>query len=140
MNLAFADTSYWIALINWNDDLHHVAIAASRGHGSRRLVTTDTVLIEVLNYFAEFGPAMREMAAGLVRDLLQDESLDVLALDRGMFLAGLDMYDRRRDKGYSFIDCHSMYIAAERRILDILTYDHHFEQEGFRALLRVDPQ
>jgi len=42
---------------------------------------------------------------------------------------GHEYYRRRPDRSYSLTDC----IA----ITDVLTNDRHFEQEGFRALLRV---
>jgi predicted nucleic acid-binding protein len=40
------------------------------------------------------------------------------------------------DKGYSLTDCASMLIMRQKEIQDILTYDKHFLQEGFNALLR----
>jgi predicted nucleic acid-binding protein len=41
------------------------------------------------------------------------------------------------DKGYSLTDCFSMSVMRERGMDEILTADHHFEQEGLIALLRV---
>ncbi len=35
-------------------------------------------------------------------------------------------------------DCMSMVVCTERGITDVLTYDHDFVQEGFRALMRGD--
>ena len=52
---------------------------------------------------------------------------------RSSFLAGLDLYSQRPDKGYSLTDCISMRAAG---ISDVLTNDKHFEQEGFLALFR----
>jgi len=40
------------------------------------------------------------------------------------------------DKGYSLTDCISMETMRHEGITDVLTNDAHFEQEGFRALLR----
>ena len=53
-----------------------------------------------------------------------------------LFAAGLDLYSRRPDKTYSMVDCISMVVCSDRGITDVLTYDHDFEREGFRALLR----
>jgi predicted nucleic acid-binding protein len=33
MERVFADTGYWIALLNPRDDLHHMATAVARDHG-----------------------------------------------------------------------------------------------------------
>jgi predicted nucleic acid-binding protein len=36
------------------------------------------------------------------------------------------------------IDCVSFVVMEERGMMDALTADEHFEQAGFRALLRAD--
>ena len=50
------------------------------------------------------------------------------------FLAGLVLYKARADKGYSLTDCISMTTMLERNILQVLTHDRHFKQEGFEIL------
>ena len=52
------------------------------------------------------------------------------------FLDGLDLYEARPDKGYSLADCISMQIMRREGLMDVLTNDRHFEQEGFRAIFR----
>jgi predicted nucleic acid-binding protein len=37
------------------------------------------------------------------------------------------------------VDCYSMVVMRQRGISVALTTDHHFEQEGFIALMRKDP-
>ena len=54
---------------------------------------------------------------------------------RESFLAGLRLYEQRNDKGYSLVDCISMTTMRRQGILEILTNDHHFRQEGFRVVL-----
>ena len=51
------------------------------------------------------------------------------------FLAALELYRRRPDKGYSLVDCVSMNTMRRGGITDILTNDRHFTQESFRILL-----
>ena len=45
----FADSGYWIALINPDDELHEKAVNLRTSLGNRRIVTTHLVLNEVLN-------------------------------------------------------------------------------------------
>ena len=52
-----------------------------------------------------------------------------------LFDAGLALYRRRLDRGYSLTDCMSMIVCRERRIGDVPTHDRHVEQEGFAILL-----
>jgi hypothetical protein len=49
---------------------------------------------------------------------------------------GLTLFSRRPDKEWSLTDCTSFVVMQQERLTDALTTDHHFEQAGFRALLR----
>jgi predicted nucleic acid-binding protein len=100
------------------------------------LVTTDFVFAELLNFFAEYGEALRAAAVQIVEQWQGNASLVVVPASRVSFLAALVRYKERGDKGYSLTDCHSMLVMAERGITEALTHDEHFEQAGFRALLR----
>ena len=55
---------------------------------------------------------------------------------RDSFLAGLELYRARPDKGFSLADCISMQTMRREGLTEVLTNDRHFEQEGFRALFR----
>ena len=48
---------------------------------------------------------------------------------------GFQFYERRPDKGYSLTDCISMVTMRRMRITEVLTNDHHFEQEGYVVLI-----
>jgi predicted nucleic acid-binding protein len=47
-----------------------------------------------------------------------------------------DLYSRRSDKEWGMTDCVSFVVMRERGLLEALTMDQHFQQAGFRALLR----
>ena len=42
----------------------------------------------------------------------------------------------RHDKDWSLTDCISFVVMEDQRITDALTGDRHFEQAGFKALLK----
>ncbi len=46
----FADTFYWVAVLNPKDQWHRQAVETRKLLGEIQIVTTETVLIEVLNY------------------------------------------------------------------------------------------
>jgi predicted nucleic acid-binding protein len=71
-----------------------------------------------------------------VRDLLESPAVRVAAQSRESFLSGLALYTARPDKGYSLTDCISMQTMRREGLSEALTNDRHFEQEGFRALVR----
>ena len=77
MSDVFADTGYWVALEDPRDRLHEKALALTRALGPRRIVTTQMVLVEMLNIFGSRG----ERQGGSVADLdACAETRDVTAL------------------------------------------------------------
>jgi predicted nucleic acid-binding protein len=136
VKLVFADTLCWGAILHPNDQYRAKVISARDALGDVRLVTTDEVLIELLDGLAQRGTHLRGMAARAVRRILDDERVTVHPQSRESFLAGLRLYEQRNDKGYSLVDCISMAAMRRHGILEVLTNDHHFIQEGFRVVLR----
>jgi predicted nucleic acid-binding protein len=133
---AFADTFYWIALLNPADNSHQDASRISQARSETSLVTTEAVLIELLNYFSASGERMRQAAATLCDQILAHGNTIVLPQTRDAFNLGFELYKARPDKGYSLTDCISMVEMRNRQIVDVLTHDRHFAQEGFNLLLR----
>ncbi len=135
MRTVFVDTFFWVAILNPHDEPRRTARAVELGLGQPRFVTTESVLIEVLNFYAEFKPHMRQATANLVKQILVRPDVEVLPHTRQAFQAGLQLYEARLDKGYSLTDCISMNVMRERGILEALTHDNHFAQEGFVVLI-----
>jgi predicted nucleic acid-binding protein len=134
VNPAFADTFYWIALIHRKDARHQAVVEFSRTFTSL-LATTDEVLTEVLA-FSSSDEALRNAAGRIVRRVLSAAAVRVIPQSRQSFMDGLDLYEARPDKGYSLADCISMQTMRREGLVDVLTNDRHFEQEGFRAVFR----
>ena len=65
MKIVFADTVYWVALINPKDEWSTQARSAIALLRDARIVTTDSILIEVLNFFAEHGDEARRRAVAV---------------------------------------------------------------------------
>lgn len=131
----FVDTAYLVALINPRDQLREKALLLRKEIGTRRLIVTQNVLVEALNYFAEFKGHTKETACSVIEKLLLDPDVEITDQTSDVFHDGMRFYKERLDKGYSLTDCISMNLCRERGITDILTHDDHFRQEGFRVLL-----
>jgi uncharacterized protein len=131
----FADTFYWIALANPADASHVAARAFDLTNPEGALVTTDEVLSELLNYFANAGGRKRGIVVGMFEETMRHAGIEVVPQTRQSLLRGLDLYKDRNDKSYSLTDCISMVTMRERNITDVLTHDRHFAQEGFTVLL-----
>src|SRR4051812_49989872 len=100
MRRIFADAVYWVAIAHRKDQWHAKAVQVSQQIGTTTLVTTDEVLAEFLNHFSAYGDQMRVRAAGAVRNLLHDATVQVRPQSRPSFLAVLVFYEARRDKHY----------------------------------------
>lgn len=128
----FADAWFFIALVNRFDGHHAAALRLETFVAHHRVVTHDAVLSEVLTYFSGAGIHSRQVAVDIVRRALRDFLVE--SASRELFLLALDLYESRRDKQYSLVDCISMEIMKQRGITQVLTHDHHFRQEGFTVL------
>ncbi len=134
--ILFADTHYWIAMCDPGDPWRELARAAREREGLATVVTTDEVLVELLNSFSGRGAYLRKVAVNAVFRLRRDPGVRVIEQSRATFDAGLIMYDGRHDKGYSLVDCISMNTMRSIGIQKVLTNDQHFAKEGFTVLVR----
>ena len=69
-------------------------------------------------------------------EISSDSQIEIVPQSPGLFRQALALYGERSDKDWSLTDCASFLIMDERRITETLTHDRHFEQGGYRALLR----
>jgi predicted nucleic acid-binding protein len=135
MRTLFADTFYWTALINSSDDWHQQVMVLTSSLRLTQIVTTEEVLLEVLNFFCNQGIRSRKQAVELVSDVLDNPDVEVMEQTHQSFITGLALYQNRLDKGYSLTDCISMQAMRQLGITEVLTHDKHFTQEGFVILL-----
>jgi predicted nucleic acid-binding protein len=131
----FVDTAYWIAVVKPDDPWRADAEKARKTVGPARLFTTDEILTEFLAAFSRGGPSLRMQAGKMVRAILADPNVTVLPQSRASFLDALTLYEKRLDKGYSSTDCRSMEAMRSQKLIDVLTTDDHFRQEGFNVLI-----
>ena len=130
----FADTCYWIALLVARDELHTTALRLSTELAHRRIVTSEMVLIELLNGVSRYGPELRHAAVGLIRGFEQDD-VKVEALSSELFWNAVDFYNARPDQEWGLVDCASFQLMQTQDIRDALTNDRHFTQAGFTILM-----
>ncbi len=133
----FADTGHWIALQIPEDTLHDTALSLAETIplGSR-IVTSELVLVEFLNYVSGRKPIERLESAKTWIGLHSNPLITIVPASDALLQRATAKFLKYKDKEWSLTDCASFIIMGERKIHDALTYDKHFEQAGFRALLR----
>jgi uncharacterized protein len=136
MNSVFLDSAYLIALAA-RDDQHHgqaMRLAEKLDVESTQLVTTRAVFLELGSALSK--PRYRQRACEMFELLENDERILMIELEPPLLARSRNLFCERPDKEWSLADCISFLVMKNRGISDALTTDVHFEQAGFRALLR----
>ena len=132
----FIDTSGIYSILVRRDRMHRQAVAfmAQAARDRRRFVTTDYVLDESVTLLKARGYG--RLVAALF------ESIDASAVIRVQWTTPERFREtrayclRHSDKAWSFTDCLSFVVMRAHDVPAALTSDVHFEQAGFRILLK----
>jgi predicted nucleic acid-binding protein len=135
MRQVFADTFYWVSLVNPGDGWYSKVFEVSNALGDVQIFTTEEVLTEALTFYAESGSYQRQRIVTFVDNILASAQTVVVPQTHESFQDGFALYRKRLDKGYSLTDCISMQTMRQLKLTEVLTHDKHFTQEGFVILL-----
>jgi len=136
MKKVFADSCYWIALLDPSDSLHLKAEDVSKTLGNAIIITSEMVFIEVLNSLSKYGPRIREATVKILYELKRNSNAQVVLLTSLQFNNALKLYGEYADKEWGLVDCSSFQIMRNYDIKEALTDDKHFQQAGFSPLLK----
>jgi len=132
MKAVFADTVYFLALLNRSDQLHRQALSLSLNPPGP-LLTSEFILLELGDALSR--PENRARFTRVVRVLKANRDVEVVPVSTALFGEGYELHVSRVDKAWSLTDCTSFAIMNKRGIKRALTSDHHFQQAGFEALM-----
>ena len=136
MNEIFLDTSFAIALSAITDQNHARAVELAEQIEAQNsyLVTTQAILLEIGNALSK--QRYRTAAIQLLESLESDPNVEIVPLTNELYDAAFQLFRSRQDKEWGLVDCILCIVMQNRGITDVLTADEHFNQMGFRALLR----
>jgi predicted nucleic acid-binding protein len=126
----FADSYYFIALLNARDPAH-VRVARESQSEAWKLVTAWWVLAEVADAFS--APSWRPRVVALFDRLARHREVFIRGDSDRLFQRGFELYRNRLDKHWSLTDCISFVVMEQEGIHVALTGDAHFAQAGFVA-------
>jgi predicted nucleic acid-binding protein len=132
MTQVFADTVYFLALLNASDQWHARARAVS-AKPPGPLLTSDFVLMEVGDALSR--PGDRPRFAALVQILRRQADVEIVPAGPQLFADACQLHAERPDKDWSLTDCTSFVVMRTHKVESVLTSDHHFVQAGFKALM-----
>jgi len=128
----FVDSSAWTALYNPRDKYRLQArdgMQALAGQDAE-FVTTDYVLDETLT---DLQTGYMHTAAERFGVWVQKQAnVRVVHVSESIWADAWEMFRRSDDKEFSFTDCISFVVMQQQDLHDAFTFDHHFEQMGFR--------
>jgi predicted nucleic acid-binding protein len=131
MTVVFADSYYFLALLNPRD-AGHSAVVRWTSENDSQVVTSSFVLLEIADALSR--PPRRGLAIGLVKGIVSNPKVEIVSASSEIFDAAWNLYEQRVDKNWSLTDCTSFVVMRNRGLVDALTADRHFSQAGFRAL------
>ena len=120
----FADTFFYLALLNPRDRMHSRAVQMSR-QLSGGVVTTEFVLLELADGMAR--PPARETFVRTFDLLRADQRVQIIEASTELWERARELYADRPDKEWSLTDCTSFVVMTDRGITEALTGDRHFE-------------
>jgi len=137
-NRCFVDTVCWIALLNQDDRLHESTDREYKllMRSGYHFVTTTSILNETANALSD--PRFRLAVVEFYRRLQWSAHVEIIFVDPRLWSDSWQLYERRHDKAWSLTDCISIVVMQEQGLKEALTNDKHFQQAGFRALLREE--
>lgn len=132
-NKVFVDTLFVVALINQRDAYHAKASELADLYDGQPLLTTDVVLLEIGNALAR---NFKQQAIEVIDSFLTSSEVEIVRLTPQLFEQAYLLYKRYQDKEWGLLDCVSFVVMREAGIRNALTFDQHFVQAGFQALMR----
>lgn len=132
----FLDTSYALALSAPHDRYHEqaVTLAEQLEADETRLVTTRAVVLEIGHVVSKIG--YQQAAIEMLAALEVDRQVEIVPVSEQIYARALQLYQEQRAQTWSITDCISFVVMQERGLSDALTTGLHFQEAGFRVLLR----
>lgn len=135
MSPVFLDTGYVIALESADDQNHEAASNHWRNFPKPLplVLTTTYVFDEIVTFFNSRSHHVKAVEIG--ERLMSSPSVQLIHVDETLFFDAWRLFKQREDKSYSLTDCVSFCVMKKFKCKKALSFDKHFQQEGFRLLL-----
>lgn len=131
----FMDSAFVLAMLNPKDAFHDSALELlPRVRVARAIWLHDGIVLEVANGLSQ---KQRESAVDFIEKVYRTTNTKVIPLDRKLMKRAVQLYRERSDKEWGLTDCVSFVLMNDHSLEEALTSDHHFEQAGFKILLKA---
>ena len=134
MEKVFVDTSGWVALFVDNDKSHKKAASIFEGiKNSKALIyTSDYVIDETVTTILARGSHKQSVLAGDA--LFTSKIIKIAHVCPDYLQAAWELYQKYKDKMFSFTDVTSFVIMKDLNIRRALAFDREFIQAGIELM------
>ena len=128
------DTGAWVSIAMKRDKHHEVAVQLLRNfqQESISLITSDFILDEVLTLVRMRSTHENARTIGLA--ILKSPVVRLERITETLWEKAWKIFQRYKDKMWSFTDCTSFALMDQLRIDDAFTFDTDFRQYGKKVL------
>jgi predicted nucleic acid-binding protein len=133
------DTSWFKAYVDERDEHHKEArglmdSVATKELAVKNLITSDYVMDESITLIRLAHSHSK--AAEFARTTINSRLVRIVYMGEEVFLESVDLFERSKDKEWSFTDCTSFTLMKKTGLSQAFTFDPHFQQAGFHTLPR----
>ncbi|MFN6487897.1 MULTISPECIES: type II toxin-antitoxin system VapC family toxin [unclassified Nostoc] len=127
------DTSGLLCFLHKDEPQHQRAVelivTTSRTRLTHNYVLAELVALALVRGFS------RSIVLSYSLELINNSNVQIVWVDEPLHREAIDLLLARQDKTYSLCDAVSFVLMRRQGIMEALTTDKHFEQEGFTRLL-----
>ena len=134
MEKVFVDTSGWVALFVENDQNHKKAVSIFEEIKNSRVLiyTSDYCIDETITTILVRGSHRQSVLAG--EALFTSKIIKIAHVCPDYFQAAWELYQKYKDKNFSFTDVSSFVIMKGLNIKKAFSFDREFVQAGIELI------
>jgi predicted nucleic acid-binding protein len=136
-NDLFVDTSGWVFYLDRRDPKNDASVALVRSTVARgrRLVTTNSIVAELVPLLTSHYHLPRQDVISAINVIKTHPSIEIVHIDQSLDKEAWKLLEKYSDKEWSLVDASSFVIMRRFKMTRVLTGDHHFDQIGCGFIL-----
>ncbi len=134
MREIFVDTSAWSAIADGGDVNHEIALLYNDEIAEQCLLIVTNYILDKLYTLMLMNQGYQDTVnfKEQLDEMIQTGVLNVVWVAEDEATEAWKVFEKHNvDKEWSFTDCISNVVMKQRKIMEVFTFDHHFEQMGF---------
>ena len=128
------DTSGWLCVYHKDEPEHAEAV---RLYNAAPLHLTHSYILAEFVPLAQVRKFPRQSNLAFTQTILDDTDVKLIWVDEDLHRQAVQLLLERKDKTYSLCDAVSFLVMRSLGVVEALTTDGHFGQEGFVRLLEL---